>query len=76
MAPKSTAMMHVVTGQRIGQRSSWLARIQTWLDVRRTRIDLSRLTDQQLDDIGLDRDEVQAEISRPIWDVPQNWRRR
>ncbi|TGN68288.1 DUF1127 domain-containing protein [Paracoccus gahaiensis] len=45
-------------------------------DVRRTRLDLDRLTDDQLRDIGLTREDVEAEMNRPLWDVPAHWRRR
>lgn len=48
-------------------------RIAVLITVRKTRKDLSRLTDAQLSDIGLTRDDVQAEIQRPVWDVPSNW---
>lgn len=76
MAQKSNAMLRVVTGQGIIPRPAWLERILTMFDVRKTRIDLSRLSDEQLQDIGLTRDEVEAEINRPIWDVPPHWRHR
>ncbi|RJE86668.1 DUF1127 domain-containing protein [Paracoccus onubensis] len=45
-------------------------------DVRKTRIDLSRLSDDQLKDVGLTRDDVEAELARKIWDVPAHWRSR
>ncbi|MGN7870523.1 DUF1127 domain-containing protein [Paracoccus sp. 22332] len=47
----------------------------TMLALRRSRLDLAHLSDDQLRDIGLTRDQVAAEIARPIWDVPANWRR-
>ncbi|WEF22961.1 DUF1127 domain-containing protein [Paracoccus sp. S3-43] len=47
----------------------------TLLTLRRSRLDLASLSDDQLRDIGLTRDQVAAEIARPIWDVPANWRR-
>lgn len=34
---------------------------------------LSTLSDAQLSDIGLSRDEAQAEARRPFWDAPENW---
>ncbi|NBE08018.1 DUF1127 domain-containing protein [Paragemmobacter ruber] len=41
----------------------------------RQRATLAQLDDHLLRDIGLTRDEAQAEASRPLWDVPANWRR-
>nr|WP_111298126.1 DUF1127 domain-containing protein [Paracoccus saliphilus] len=76
MATKSTALLRVVTGRGIVPRPSWIERLLTVFDVQRTRIDLARLSDDQLRDIGLTRDQVEAEIARPVWDVPANWRRR
>lgn len=72
---KNSAMLRVVTGNGIIPRSSWAERILTAFDVRKTRIDLSRLTDEQLADVGLTREEVEAELARPIWDAPAHWRK-
>lgn len=36
----------------------------------RQRFALSKLDAQQLADLGLSRDEIQAEIRKPFWDVP------
>ncbi|MGZ3216971.1 DUF1127 domain-containing protein [Paracoccus sp. T5] len=76
MTTKSTALLRVVIGRGIVPRPSWIERLLTVFDVQRTRIDLARLGDDQLRDIGLTRDQVEAEIARPVWDVPTNWRRR
>ncbi|WP_246587997.1 DUF1127 domain-containing protein [Paracoccus bogoriensis] len=76
MTTRPNAMLRVVTGQGVIPRPRLLERLLTMFDVRRTRIDLSRLDDAMLRDIGLTREEVEAEIDRPIWDVPANWRRR
>lgn len=73
MAKKSTAMLRVVTGQGIIPRPRWVERILTMFDTRRTRIDLSKLTDDQLRDVGLTRMDVEAELARPIWDAPGHW---
>ncbi len=35
---------------------------------------LGRLDDLALRDLGLTREEADAEASRPVWDVPQTWR--
>lgn len=74
MAQKSKAMLRVVTGQGIIPRPNWLERILTMFDVRKARIDLSRLSDDQLRDIGLTREDVRAELEKPLWDVPTHWR--
>ncbi|MFV0302767.1 MAG: DUF1127 domain-containing protein [Paracoccus sp. (in: a-proteobacteria)] len=71
MTQRSAAMLRVVTGQGIIPRPSWLERILTAFDVRKTRIDLSRLTDAQLRDIGLTREQVESEIKRKMWDAPE-----
>ncbi|WP_411957832.1 DUF1127 domain-containing protein [Paracoccus homiensis] len=75
MAQKSAAMLRVVTGHGIVPRPGWIERILTLLDVRKSRIDLARLTDEQLCDVGLTRADVQQELARAAWDVPSNWRR-
>lgn len=75
MSQKSAALLRVVTGNGIVPRPGWVERILTYFDVRKTRIDLSKLTDEQLCDIGLTREDVEDEIKRPIWDVPSHWRR-
>ena len=71
MAQNSAAMLRVVTGQGIIPRPNWLERILTAFDVRKTRIDLSKLTDEQLADVGLTRDQVDHEIQRSMWDAPE-----
>ncbi|MFN3525704.1 MAG: DUF1127 domain-containing protein [Paracoccus sp. (in: a-proteobacteria)] len=76
MTTRPATMLRIITGQGVIPRPNWLERILTMFDVRRTRIDLSRLSDDQLRDVGLTRDQVEAELSRPAWDVPANWRRR
>lgn len=76
MTIRTNAMLRVVTGQGLIPRPRLLERLLTMFDVQRTRIDLSRLDDERLRDIGLSREEVEAELSRPVWDVPANWRRR
>jgi len=35
---------------------------------------LQRLEDHALADIGLTREQAEAEARRAIWDVPANWR--
>ncbi|SNR56927.1 DUF1127 domain-containing protein [Paracoccus sediminis] len=69
------ASLHALAGDGFLPRPSLGKRILTALSVRRSRLDLSQLGDDQLRDIGLTRDQVTQEIARPIWDVPRNWRR-
>lgn len=76
MSTRSIALARVVTGHGIIPRAAWLERLLTIFDMRRTRIDLSRLSDAQLDDIGLTRAQVEAELARPAWDIPTGWRKR
>ncbi|MDN5568719.1 MAG: DUF1127 domain-containing protein [Paracoccus sp. (in: a-proteobacteria)] len=76
MSTRSIALARVVTGHGIIPRTAWLERLLTIFDVHRTRIDLARLTDAQLDDIGLTRAQVEAELARPVWNVPTGWRKR
>lgn len=70
-----TASLHVLAGHGLKSRPSWGKRILNMLSVQRSRHDLANLSDDQLRDIGLSREQVNHEIARPIWDVPANWRR-
>ncbi len=45
------------------------------LAARAQRKALSELDDCALQDIGLSRREADIEASRPLWDVPANWRK-
>lgn len=74
MSAKTAALLSHVAGLGMS-RPSLGKRIMTILSLRRSRLDLACLTDDQLRDIGLGRDQVAQEIARPIWDVPANWRR-
>jgi uncharacterized protein YjiS (DUF1127 family) len=74
MSFKTTASLSLAAG--LGKsRPSLGKRILNLISLRRSRLDLGSLTDEQLRDIGLTRDQVAKEIERPIWDVPSNWRR-
>lgn len=42
---------------------------------RKQRRALRHLDDHQLLDLGLSRKDANAEASKPIWNVPSNWRR-
>lgn len=75
MPRHSAAMPHALAGRGASPRPGWGARILTLLNLRRSRIDLGHLSDEQLHDIGLTHEDVREELARPIWDVPRNWRR-
>ena len=49
--------------------------IATFLRLRRQRQALARLDSHMLRDIGIDAGAAASEAHRPIWDVPQAWRR-
>lgn len=42
----------------------------------RQRRELAELDEHLLRDIGVSRDEADAESSRPAWDVPSHWRQK
>jgi uncharacterized protein YjiS (DUF1127 family) len=42
--------------------------------IARSRARLATLDDHLLRDIGLTREDAEAEATRPIWDVPSHWR--
>ncbi|MFN6924491.1 MAG: DUF1127 domain-containing protein [Tabrizicola sp.] len=44
------------------------------LTLARSRQALSRLDDHLLRDIGLTRDQAEAESRRRAWDVPAHWK--
>jgi uncharacterized protein YjiS (DUF1127 family) len=44
-------------------------------ETARSRRQLARLDDHLLRDIGLTRDQVEAEVALPAWDVPPHWHR-
>lgn len=54
---------------------SMLTAILRVFALRRQRAALGRMDDSQLRDIGVSRNEAQAEAMRPMWDVPVHWLR-
>ena len=56
-------------------RLSALKRLRIALATWRQRQTLARLDDHLLRDLGLSRRDVESEVNRPIWDVPDFWRR-
>lgn len=55
--------------------SGFAARLYTAYMVWRQRQHLARLDAARLDDLGITRDEAEAESRRPFWDAPTHWRR-
>jgi uncharacterized protein YjiS (DUF1127 family) len=58
-------------------RSLWSRVIQhlaAMATFARHRKALAKLEPRLLRDIGLTTEEAQAELSRPVWDVPAHWR--
>ncbi|WP_313304501.1 DUF1127 domain-containing protein [Stutzerimonas balearica] len=49
-----------------------LARLRRWHRLARQRRQLAALDGHALKDLGLSRADVEAEISRPFWDDPQD----
>lgn len=58
-----------------GKSQGWLAKLLAAGGLRRERTALTRLSDQQLSDIGITRAEADAEANRGLWDAPNHWKR-
>ncbi|SEN49581.1 DUF1127 domain-containing protein [Palleronia pelagia] len=57
------------------QRSSGpFSRLVAWAALMRQRTDLAQLDEHLRDDLGLTRQDVADELSRPSWDAPSHWR--
>ncbi|MFW2542175.1 DUF1127 domain-containing protein [Primorskyibacter sp. 2E107] len=50
------------------------ARLAQWSALARQRRLLRALDDAALADLGLSRQDAEAEANRPFWDAPDNWR--
>lgn len=59
--------------QAISMRRSPFTAFRAALEVRHQRSHLAKLDDHLLQDIGLTRDDAEAEAARPIWDPPAHW---
>ncbi len=57
-----------------GRHNIW-ARLRRMAALRKQRLDLSRLSNDQLSDIGVSRAEANQEALRHSWDAPKNWMR-
>ena len=53
---------------RASATSLWTA-VQRWRDLARSRRALSRLSEDQLRDVGLDAEMAHREAGRPFWDA-------
>lgn len=53
------------------------SKLRVWplIDLFRQRKQLSELSDDQLEDIGVTQAEAKREAARPVWDVPSHWLR-
>lgn len=52
-----------------------LARLSHLLALHSSRVRLATLDDHMLRDVGITREQAQAELDRPLWDAPSGWRR-
>jgi len=61
MAALETARVQNVSNGQIGLfLNTAFARVQQWLDAHKTRIALSKLTDRELEDVGLLRRDIHS----------------
>lgn len=59
---------------RARANQSVLTKLRAANALYRQRAALKRLTDRELQDIGLSRDAVSAETTKPLWSAPVHWR--
>jgi uncharacterized protein YjiS (DUF1127 family) len=70
-------MTHTVANfghARLKTSTSTLRLLSMVANTYRQRRALARLDDIALLDLGISRKEADAEVKRPIWDVPSYWR--
>ncbi|MFN3938589.1 MAG: DUF1127 domain-containing protein [Gemmobacter sp.] len=60
--------------RRLPLQRPW-RRLLDAIALQRTRRRLVDLDDHTLRDIGLSREQAEAEGRRPVWDAPLHWRR-
>ncbi|WP_235438913.1 DUF1127 domain-containing protein [Candidatus Rhodobacter oscarellae] len=51
-----------------------MARLIAWNGLFRQRHALNTLDDHALKDLGLTREQAEAEARRAVWDAPSHWR--
>ena len=49
-------------------------RLRQMAALRKQRLALSRMTADQLADLGITAEQAQEEAQHSVWDVPQNWK--
>ena len=59
-----------------GRRLSMTKRLRMMFALRKSRTQLAALTDDQLADIGVSRDQAMAESQRALWDGHEYWVKR
>jgi uncharacterized protein YjiS (DUF1127 family) len=74
MPDMSTRRLALSTFQALGFLRALPARLLALAALSRSRKGLMRLDDHQLRDIGLSREDAQAEARRPVWDAPSHWK--
>ncbi|WP_170409559.1 DUF1127 domain-containing protein [Ruegeria atlantica] len=57
------------------QRRFLLSSLQDVFSLLRQRQTLAKLDDRALEDIGITREQAEAEASRSIWDAPDFWQK-
>lgn len=69
-------MAHVTAARGVApaRRFTLLSTLLSMFAVARQRKQLADLDAHLLRDIGISEQDLSNEISRPLWDVPQNWR--
>lgn len=70
------ASLPMSTSLHAPQRARFsVPRLVDLLTLGRTRKQLRDLDAHMLSDIGLSREAAERESERPVWDVPQGWRK-
>lgn len=71
-----TALNISLPSRAAAPKLSLMQRILSFETLRKERVELSKLSDAQLKDIGITPDQARKEARRPAWDLPENWQRR
>jgi uncharacterized protein YjiS (DUF1127 family) len=72
---KELSMEHLLPRTRHRAGRNLFGLLSRMIETRRQRLDLGRLSEHRLKDIGRSKDEARTESERPVWDVPATWRR-
>lgn len=68
-------MENILAKPHMAVRPSLIRRLHDMLSLRGQRRRLRDLSDHLLDDIGVSALDARQEAHRPIWDVPEHWKR-